>query len=95
MKNPYRVNPQLMEKIKVEVVVACQMENHERVVQTIMKEVRTDLILPKLNLLKGTKVRCELVTDNGHYIYLVVGPRDFSFSAKTGVRESSGTVVSA
>jgi hypothetical protein len=81
----------LMQKIETRVMEQCSA----KVGRDIMKEVRGDVILPKLNLLKGTKVHCQLIPDEaGDYIELVVGPRDFTFNAKTGGRESSGMVMS-
>jgi hypothetical protein len=85
-----RINPSVMQKITTRVLD----QAGEKLWGTIMREVRKDLILPKLNLLKGTKVHCQRITDeSGDYIALVVGPRDFTFNAKTGARESSGMVM--
>jgi hypothetical protein len=86
-----RMNTQLMQRIATRVMEQCG----ERVGRAVMKEVRKDGVLPTLNLLKGTKVHCQLIPDEaGDYIELVVGPRDFTFNAKTGERESSGMVMS-
>jgi hypothetical protein len=55
-----------------------------------MREVKADLVLPNLNLLKGTKVLCEVVSNGDYYVRLIIGPRDFSFNPETGERESAG-----
>lgn len=81
-----RLNTQLMERVARQVMQKCG----EKVGRTVMKEVRKDAVLPCINLLKGTKVSCQLFTDEaGDYIELVIGPRDFIFNAGTGVKESS------
>ena len=80
----------LMQTVEARVTEQCG----DKLGQAVVREVRADLILPKLNLLKGTKIFCQIITDDiGEYVRLVIGPRDFTFNAGTGARESSGMVM--
>ena len=62
----------------------------QKSIRRIIKELKSDLILPRLPLRANT---CITIAENNETINITIGARDWSFTTLTGELEGAGTCL--